>query len=130
MAAKTTIIAAVLVFVAFVSGVLVGIAGDRLYLMRARHEGRPLPHPSPKFIADRLERRLDLTPQQRKEVEAILNRHGQAIEAISAMTRPRVHTEIQQANAEIERVLTPEQREKFDRVKMRLLPRRQAPGVR
>ena len=123
MATRTTVIAVVLVFVAFVSGVIVGIAGDRLWLFKMRHEGRPMPRPSPEHITRVLDRRLDLTDDQRRQVGEILERHGKAIEALSAVTRPQVHREILQANAEIERILTPEQRRKFDRLKMRLLPR-------
>ncbi len=118
---KTTLLAAVLVLIAFLGGIVAGIAGDRFYLFR-HHEF--FPHRAGPFVTEhlvrRLERELSLTPQQRDEVRRILESRRGRIEAIFANVRPQVTQEIDQANAEIEKILTPEQRSKFDAIKIRM----------
>jgi Spy/CpxP family protein refolding chaperone len=109
-AAKTTIVAILVVIVTFTAGVMVGVFATHLVHVRGEH----LPSVFPtKMMVNRLDRRLDLTDAQRAQVEQIIRRHHGAITA-------RVHAEIEQANVEITRTLTPEQRKKFERIKLHL----------
>jgi hypothetical protein len=71
----------------------------------------------------RLDRNLDLTPQQEAEVTRILRKHHERVGALWGGVRPQVRREVELTNAEIQRLLTPEQRTKFERIKMRLMPR-------
>jgi Spy/CpxP family protein refolding chaperone len=71
------------------------------------------------MFVEHLSRKLDLTQQQRTEVEKILERRRARVEAI----RANAHKEIDETNAEIEKVLTPEQRKKFDELKMKMAGR-------
>src|SRR5688572_32665556 len=83
-----------------------------------------------KMMVNRLDRRLDLTDQQRAQVEQIIRRHHTAITTMWRGLHPRVHSEIEQANAEITRILTPEQRKKFERIKLHISGRHGRHGDR
>jgi hypothetical protein len=121
--AKT--IAALVVILAFIAGLLIGIVGDRIYLFRNRDRvGMRAMRSITEHIVARLDRDLQLTPQQHDEVMRIFETRRQHIEAINAAVRPQIRREIDEGNAEIEKILTPEQRVKFDKLKMRMLPRR------
>lgn len=118
---RTALLAIGVLVATFVVGVLAGIAADRTFLRRVWHDR---PQPSPSFLASRLEKRLDLTPAQKRQVEEILTRHHSRMNAAWNAARPAVRAEIEAANAEIDRILTPEQREKFAQLKMRMRSRR------
>jgi Spy/CpxP family protein refolding chaperone len=114
---KTIVIATIIVIVAFVSGGVAGILLDHLHFM---HRGPHPPRMIPRMMVNRLAHSLDLTPEQRVKVEEIIERHHRRISELTDGVRPQVHRELEAANAEIEAVLTPEQREKFAKMKMRL----------
>jgi Spy/CpxP family protein refolding chaperone len=115
---KTKWIAAVIVLAAFVSGILAGIAGTHVFLHRG---GRPhVPRRASHFMVERLDHRLDLTDEQERRVEAILERRHEQMEKIWASTHPRIEAEIKATNDEISSILTPEQRVKFEEIKMRM----------
>ena len=109
-AAKTTIVAILVVVVTFTAGLAVGVFGAHIVHIRREHMSPVFPT---RMMVNRLDRRLDLTDQQRAQVEKIIRRHHSAIIT-------RVHAEIEQANAEITSVLTPEQRKKFERIKLQI----------
>ncbi len=130
---KTKTIAAVVVVLAFIAGLLIGIVGDRLWMFRIRdHVFGRMRGNMTSFIVNRLDRELDLNDQQKTEITRIVESHRQHIEAISAGVRPQIRRELDESNAEIEKVLTPDQRSKFEKMKI-MLPRREhmrgfAPG--
>lgn len=108
--AKTTIVAILVVVVTFTAGVAVGVFGAHIVHIRREHMSPVFPT---RMMVNRLDRRLDLTDQQREQIEKIIRRHHSAIVG-------RVHAEIDQANTEITRILNPEQRKKFERIKLQL----------
>lgn len=111
----------VVVIVAFLAGILVGVAGDHLYL-------RYFPRHAARFSADRmadhLASQLGLTPQQKTQVQQIIERHRAKIEGAMSSIRPLVRSELDATNAEIETTLTPAQRTKFATLRMHVGPRR------
>ena len=111
------VLAAIAIVITLVVGVVLGVVGDRLFLMI-----HPPRRHSPQMIVRHLAYRLDLSDQQRQQLTEIVTRHEQRIAALHESTRPAVQQELEQANREIEQILTPEQREKFARMKMRLMP--------
>ncbi len=127
MSNKTRTAAIVVVIVAFLAGILVGVAGDHLYLI---HNGRLFPRHAARFAADRLADRLagelELTPRQKTQVQQIIERHHAKIDAIMSNVRPQVRGEIDATNAEIETILTPAQRTKFATLRMHVGSRRRA----
>jgi Spy/CpxP family protein refolding chaperone len=105
-AAKTSVIAAVVLVVTFVAGVAVGFGAGRFAHMFGRGRG---PHFAQSMLVNRLDRQLDLTDAQETRIRAILDqRHA------------RMRQEIAGTNGEIERVLTPEQREKFRKLRLHM----------
>jgi len=117
---STTLLAAVALLVTFIAGLLVGAVGSRFLSWRTPLRARPA---AADFMMKRLDRTLDLTPQQEVEITRILQAHHQRIGAVWTGVRPQLRREVEQTNAEIQRVLTPEQRTKFEGIKMRLMPR-------
>ncbi len=117
---RTTAVAVVLA--AFAAGMIVGVTGDRVYLIHTRQlfPSRVAGRSMTKHLADRLDRELHFDPQQRKTVEGILERRRQSIDTIWSSVRPQVEIEINAANAEIDKVLNAEQRTKFKTLQMRM----------
>jgi hypothetical protein len=113
------ILAAIALVITFVVGAVLGVIGDRIWV--TIHGG---PRHSPQMLVRHLTYRLHLSDQQRAQVSEIVMRHQQRIAAITTTTRPAVQQELEQANREIEQILTPEQRETFAKMRMRLRPRR------
>lgn len=113
-ATKTTIVAVIVVLLTFTAGVMVGVFASHMMILHGGHDASFFPT---KAMVNRLDRRLDLTDAQRVQVEQIIRRHHARIDGMRDGLRPRMHAEIDQANAEISRILTPEQRVKFERLK-------------
>jgi Spy/CpxP family protein refolding chaperone len=118
-AAKTTTIAVVVVVLTFAAGVAVGIFTAHLMILRGTHGPMLMP---PTAMVHRLDRRLDLTDAQRAQVEQIIRRRHARIESMWREMRPRVREEIEQTNAEISRILTLDQRRRFEKLKLHLGP--------
>jgi Spy/CpxP family protein refolding chaperone len=130
VSSNTRTAAIAVVLVAFVAGILVGVAGDHLYLIRtgrlpARHDARF----SADHMTDRLTHELDLSPQQKTQVHQIIERHRTRIDATMAAVRPQVRRELEATNAEIETILTPDQKTKFANVRMRIEAKRRDRGA-
>jgi Spy/CpxP family protein refolding chaperone len=117
---RTVVIATLALVVTFVAGFVTGVVTDRLLMHRGPH--RPPPMMAHAMLRG-LDHKLDLTDQQEEEIRKILERRH---ERMSATMR----TELDQTNAEIERVLTPEQRVKFKELRLRLGPRMHHEGTR
>lgn len=120
-ATKTTLVAILVVVLTFIAGVTVGVFASHIMILRGGHGAGFFPT---KPMVNRLDRRLDLSDAQRVQVEEIIRRHRASIERTWSGMHPHVRAEIEQANAEISRILTPEQRTKFERMKLHLGARR------
>ena len=124
--ASTKLLAGIVLLVTFIAGAIIGVVADRALLM-ARLRNGPR---GAQFVINRLDRKLDLDDQQRARVAEIVQRHEARITSIWSAVRPQVRQEFDAANSEIEQVLTPEQRQKFEKIKLRLPPRRGAGPMR
>ena len=114
---KTTIVAMLVLVLTFGAGVIAGAAAHHLFA----HREQGIPPFALQAVVNRLDRKLDLTDAQRRQVEAIMRRHQANITAAWTDVRPRVRRELEAANAEIVKVLTPAQRKKYAKMKMQLL---------
>jgi uncharacterized membrane-anchored protein YjiN (DUF445 family) len=126
---RTTAVAVVLS--AFLAGLVVGVAGELVYLIHyhriipSRTAGRLITQ----HLIDRLDRELKLDPQQRARIEKIVEARRQRIDTLWSSVRPAVMQEIDATNAEIEKVLKPDQLEKFKAMETRMRNRvRGGPG--
>lgn len=112
---RTTAFAVVLV--AFIAGLFVGIAGDRLYFHRMFPGRRDF---ASRRIVDRLDHELHLSSQQKTAVQQIIDRHRVRIDTV---IRPQMRQELDATNAEIDKVLTPDQRAAFAKMRMHMAGR-------
>jgi len=71
------------------------------------------PEEFPAQATARMKSRLDLTDDQAAKVEAILRQRQAALQEIRREVQPRVLAEVDQVEAEISEILTPEQRREF-----------------
>jgi hypothetical protein len=116
-ATKTTVIAILVLLLTFTAGMAVGVFGAHMMIL---HGGRGAAMFPTTALVNRLDHRLDLTDAQRAQVEQIIRRHHDRIDHIWSSMHPNVRAEVDAANAEITRILTPQQREKFNRMKFHL----------
>jgi Spy/CpxP family protein refolding chaperone len=97
----------------FLVGVLVGGLGVRLL---DRSDGwQPAPRRPERFL-ERLSRDLDLTPDQRQRIEAIVHDAHATADAMHDEMLPRVREHLQGPRERIREVLTPEQQAVLDRL--------------
>ena len=117
---RTIWIAALVVVLAFAGGIVAGIIGDRMYLMT--HE-RIVPRGGIEFLARhlirRLDRSLDLSDEQESQIRAIIDRRAGRIAALERNVHATIHAEFTATHAEIAKILTPQQRQKFERMQRR-----------
>src|SRR5262245_34771498 len=66
------------------------------------------------WLLDHFTRQLDLTPEQRTQVAAILEDKREKIHSLEGELQPRFQEIRQAAREEIRKILTPEQQAKFD----------------
>jgi Spy/CpxP family protein refolding chaperone len=71
--------------------------------------------PGPGRLIERLGRELQLTPEQRTQVEAIFEARRPRLEEVQKEMLARADREQQELQAEIRKVLTPEQQQRFER---------------
>ncbi len=114
--------AALLIIGSFIGGLVVGVGGDRVWLIRngRLRPPRDMMQKMSERIVNHLDHELNLTPAQKSEITQIIDRHRARIDAIWAAVRPQTRQEIDATNAEIERVLTPDQRTKFRSLQMHM----------
>jgi Spy/CpxP family protein refolding chaperone len=97
----------------FLVGVAVGALGANVV---NRHRMHVAPFGlGTHVIAAELQRRLDLSPDQRRQLDAILaDSHRETI-ALWREVRPRAVAVVERAQNRIAQILTPEQRREFER---------------
>lgn len=102
---------------AFIAGVAIGVAADRVM----EHD-RPGRH-GPRSPVDRMARELDLNAAQRAAVDSILEARRMQMRQLFNPIRPQMDSLMKigkvmgdSTHEQLRRVLTPEQRVKFDRM--------------
>jgi|SRR5690606_34473392 len=133
--------AAILLTLVAALGFLAGIAVDRLLIERAANTVEPTwtrprpqsgwmrrPGPGPRY-ADQLARDLDLSPEQKAEIERILADQREETQALMNEFHPRFRALVGETRRRIDAVLTPEQRARLDEIQ-RERAQRPRPGPR
>ena len=120
-----------LIFAAlFTAGVLAGVTLDRAVLHH-RHgpfagmrPGPGMTRASPerraemqKRLADRMTNELQLTPDQRRQFEALLPQRASAFDSLRTEMDARLRTLLDSSAAEVDRILTPEQQAKWQTIR-------------
>ena len=75
-------------------------------------------------MVERLDRELHLSAPQKAQITTILQERKKRIDALMSGVRPQVRQEIDATEAEIAKLLTPEQRKKFEELQLRMKKRR------
>lgn len=112
--------AAVVVAVTLVAGILVGIGLDRAFFRPHRLAFGPFvtirrwPNgANARQVRASFQRQLHLTPEQQARIDTIMQRRMAVLDSIRKETGPQVRALIAGTRAQIDSVLTPEQRETF-----------------
>jgi Spy/CpxP family protein refolding chaperone len=119
------LVAGLVVALALVTGIIVGVAADRRLLLHRSGEpfmGRPGfgMHDGPRHGGpDRLAAELGLTPAQKTEIDSIMSRQMAAHRALQDSIAIRMHAAMDSTRAAVDRVLTPEQRQKLAAIRAR-----------
>lgn len=143
---KPRALAAVLLGVAMAVGLLAGVALDRLVLLPrgaiaaeatspqatdrsgpGEPERRGPPRPDDRYL-EFLSRELNLSAEQRAQVEQILQDQQDRVLEITRQTRPQMRAVAQETRAAIDEVLTPEQRDQAAELRARRERMREAAG--
>ena len=125
----------VALLVLFVSGVLIGSVGTRMYVQHKLSGifSRDRPAVRNLFVR-RLTHELDLTRVQREEIEEIASRAAEKFQKLHTQHRSEVEVIFDQSASEIKKHLSPAQQEQFDelrkRMKARHKRRRHGPPLR
>jgi hypothetical protein len=127
-------VAAALLVLALAVGMLTGIAVDRLVLLPRglvagevappaapgeANDGWHRPRPAGDRYLDFMVRELELSAEQRRQIETILQRQQERVQEITRDTRPQIHAVARETRASIDEVLTPAQRERFKELRAR-----------
>ena len=80
--------------------------------------GRMPGGPRPGWLGQRLEAQLDLRPDQREQLHAILERRGQRIEQLRGELRQKLEAEQKGLREEINGILDEKQRDRFERMSL------------
>lgn len=103
----------------FVMGVVAGLAAGSLVWKR----GQASPN-RPNFVQE-LSTELDLSPEQRAEVEVILNESKQRFQELSRQVNPQFEEIRRQYRDKISALLSPDQKARFEEWKKRQDARRE-----
>jgi Spy/CpxP family protein refolding chaperone len=108
--------AAVLVFIVFLLGVLLGGMGDHLWGSRVLGNpgGRFGPPPTREQVLANFTRQLELTPDQEKQLGDILDDSRSKFRSLDKSLDPQRMQIRDQSRAQMRALLTPEQQPKFD----------------
>jgi hypothetical protein len=136
---RTQALAILALVAVFAAGVVCGIVIDRTLLLAHHGHGPPLPMrvplppgmppPPPGMLppgipppAQPIFAELDLSPEQRSQIEAVFERHRAALDQAHAQVLPRVRAIMEQIDREIDEILTPAQRTRLRELRPRPLP--------
>jgi periplasmic protein CpxP/Spy len=105
----------------FSGGLLAGVLVERALLAPPSAEASagasaaaPKHRPGSAEDRDRIARELELTPDQRAQIDLILDEQQARMRAILTETRPQTRAVVRETRARIEEVLTPEQRARLE----------------
>lgn len=109
-------LALVSVVALFLVGILVGVLGTHMFYHLHLQDPGQASHRAMRRFSEMLEHRLGLTPEQKTEIDLILREARAESDAIRDEIRPKVEEHMAATRERIEAVLTPEQREEFQRM--------------
>lgn len=124
--ARGPLLAALLLLLAALVGVMVGVALDRRVLLPHAFGGPGDLHGRfgrpPAAFLDRIARELELSPDQRVRVDSILDRSSREICSVKGEVQPRLDSLFNRMRRQLDSVLTPDQRVKAEKFRRKHHP--------
>ena len=111
--------AVLLVFLVFVLGIALGSVGTYVVTTRV-HAARPQAVHNPANTMAIFTRDLNLSPEQQKQIQTILNETRAHYAEIHKQADPEYEKARHEGREQIRQVLTPEQRPKFEELLLRI----------
>ena len=145
-AKRSTLWVALAVIAIALAGALAGVAIDRAMHARSfvgdRHGdfgggrmggglfgGRPPSDSARKHMRERMAKELDLTPVQSAQVDSLMTTQGPKFRALREKMQPAMDSLVAETQAQMDRILTPAQREKAKAMRERMRGRRHGGGA-
>lgn len=130
---RSRLVAGVVIVLVFVAGVAVGFFVRHEVGWHDGTHGLAVDGPAPRSSAAvkasmlaRLDRELKLTPAQHTRIDSVLSRREADLHTLMSETRPRFDSIAHRTRADIQAVLTPQQRDEFAKIVQEIDRRRQA----
>ena len=101
----------------FLVGVLVGVLATHLFYLRQLRQPGGFLDLSTRLIAADLDRRLDLTSDQRRQIREVLEQSRRQAVELRRQMAPEILALADDTHERIRAVLTSEQQEKFERLR-------------
>ncbi len=116
------------VAVVFLLGVAVGLGAARFLRLGPPfgRGGPPGPPPTPAAVLERMSRELNLSAEQQQQLQEVFRQGTDRMQQLQTATREQFDAERTRLEADIERVLTPDQQTKYRQLRPR--PRIGPPG--
>ena len=138
---QSRLMASAVLVAVLIAGGAAGVLIDRMFLLRpggrygnrppmgdmGRRGGPPSGEGRRRF-SDRIAKELGLTPEQQVKVDTIMTRQFEGMRKASASVQPRIDSLVLAAQASMDSVLTPEQREKVKLLRQQMRQRSRQPG--
>ena len=105
------------ILLVFVAGFAGGVVATRVTVRHFIQEAVRRPATARDVLERRIVRRLQLNPEQRRAVHQALVKRQTGLRNLRAEFTPRFSEIVSNANSEISVVLTPEQRDTFEKLK-------------
>jgi Spy/CpxP family protein refolding chaperone len=115
--------AALAILGVFLVGGIAGVCGTHLFYLRHLREPGGMVGWGARLLAADLKHDLDLTSKQARQIDAILLETRKETIAIRRKMMPEMMVALQRSRHRIEAILTPAQRQKFERMRERRLGR-------
>jgi len=92
-----------------VCGAVIGGVATALFMQQNEPRFGRRPENMAQYIADDMERKYSLTPEQKEKILAVFEEHSKKLGEIRAEVAPRVEAEFEAVRKSVETILTPEQ---------------------
>jgi len=106
----------ILILLVFIAGICVGIVGTRYEVRRSIRQAVRQPELVRLRIERDLTRKLDLDPAQQAKLDEILVNTQQQVATARQERQPRYRAIFAETQRRVSEILTPEQREKFEKI--------------
>lgn len=103
------------------AGVAIGASAMHMWVVKQRSKPQPRPAVNLKRVMRRVDKQLNLTPEQSEQVRPVIRRCLADLDQVRAEARPQIRQHLRLMNRDIQAVLEPEQQKQWKRIARRLM---------